>query len=137
MFKRKIKASFYTTLLLTMGYAVLCTALIPVYIFKMGLTIFEAFVAFGVLPFVFTYALIGNFLYGLPASIIAEYITKKAKKGQLLFSFFLHVLFALITVIFLEEVTIYIVISSILFFLIDIRLKSNQNNLFQKPTFAK
>lgn len=137
MFKRKMKAAFYATLLLAMFFGAFYIVLIPILIFKSEFSVFGAFGMLGIVPFVFTYALIGNVLYGLPTSVFAEYVTKNIKKGQLLYSFVLHISFGLTTIFFLKELAIYSIISAILFFLVDTRLKNNQNHLFQKPTFIK
>jgi hypothetical protein len=111
MFKRKALTALYTSILLTIGLEV----------FTLIEDLSEAIIS---TPFVFFYALIGNFVYGLPVSLFTEYITKSMEgRKQLLFSFSIHVFFGLITVFFLDWLDVYAIISSLLFFLIDVRLK--------------
>jgi hypothetical protein len=97
LFKRKALAALYTSFFLTIGLAVF-----SLIYFKEDYTDGLSEVLLST-PFVFFYALIGNFVYGLPISLFSEYITKSMEGiKQLFFSFSIHVFFGLITVFFLD-----------------------------------
>jgi hypothetical protein len=121
LFKRKALPALYTSILLTIGLEVFSLSLIEDYEDYTD-ALSEAIIS---APFILFYALIGNFVYGLLVSLFAEYITKSMEgRKQLLFSFSIHVFFGFITIFFLDRLGISAIISSIIFFLIDVRLKN-------------
>ncbi|RBW68369.1 hypothetical protein [Bacillus taeanensis] len=136
MFKRKMLSALYTAVFLTIITGVFVTILILFYVGD-GHSFSESTTSLGFLPLVFFYTLIGNFVYGLPVSILIEYITRHGKrKKQVLFSFSLYSFFGLIIIFLLGWLVIYTFASAILFFLVDTRLKNNNNKLLRTSTFA-
>lgn len=66
---------------------------------------------------VFFFALVGNFLYGIPVSLLVDLITKKITKIKFLLSGFLHIIFAFIPFFILKGFNTFAIICAVLFFL--------------------
>lgn len=66
---------------------------------------------------VFIFAIVGNFMYGIPVSLLIDYLTSKMIKFQFLLSGFLHIIFASISFVFIGEFNTFAVICAVLFFL--------------------
>ncbi len=115
---RKIKVAFYTSLIFSLGFAV-APILNP-------LTSFDVSNVAGFL-IVFFFSSIGIYCYGIPASIIAELVSKRYFKYRALVSGIIHIAFGIFTVTFSfslfdslhTSVFILPTICSIIFLLID------------------
>jgi hypothetical protein len=115
LFKRKSLAALYASILLTVVFEVFSVAETLIY-FKDDYSLSDPETIISI-SFILLFASIGNFIYGLPVSLIAEYITKSMEgRKPLLFSFSIHVFFGFITVFFLGRLGVLAIISSILFF---------------------
>ncbi|MCM3324837.1 hypothetical protein [Cytobacillus kochii] len=66
----------------------------------------------------------GIFLYGLPLSIIIEKILKKSKEARFFFTFAFHLLLGIIPFFLLWFFTLFSILISVLFFIIDEILRS-------------
>ncbi|RFU60776.1 DUF6843 domain-containing protein [Peribacillus glennii] len=73
----------------------------------------------GYVLFVLIYAFIGNVIYGIPVSILSDFATKKMKKSRFIFACLIHLLFGLLSSVFLQDLGIYAVSCSFLFFLLE------------------
>jgi hypothetical protein len=103
---RKIKAAFYTSLAFTIIY----------FLFT------EKNFTWDILPFLLIllfFSILGNFLYGLPASIIAELVSKKLSNYRFWVSGFIHIGFGLATYLIEPGFFLPAVICSVLFFAFD------------------
>ena len=113
---RKIKVAFYTSLIFSLGFAV-APILNP-------LSSFDVTNVAGFL-IVFFFSSIGIYCYGIPASIIAELVSKRYFKYRALVSGIIYIAFGLFTVTFSlfdslnTSVFILPTICSIIFLLID------------------
>ncbi|WP_404334470.1 hypothetical protein [Planococcus rifietoensis] len=63
--------------------------------------------------------LFGNFVFGIPTSLIADWVTARAGKFRVLLALFIHIAFDFISYLFLHDYVIFAVISSIVFFVVD------------------
>jgi hypothetical protein len=100
---RKIKAAFYTSFAFT----------ILVSIFTEGSFTWPSFLI------VLFFSILGNFIYGLPASIIAELVSMKFSNYRFWVSGFLHIGFGLATYLIEPGFFIPAFICSVLFFAFD------------------
>ncbi|WP_027408870.1 DUF6843 domain-containing protein [Anoxybacteroides tepidamans] len=82
---------------------------------------------------VFIYAAIGNFLYGIPVSILSDIITKKLVRYRFIAAAWIHILFGLLTIFMIRELWMYSVICSLLFFLSEEWQRRRKRNV--KPSF--
>ncbi len=119
MFKnrmRKIKVAFYTSLIFSLGFIV-----VPI---LKELPSFEISTITGFL-LIFFFSSIGIFCYGIPASTIAELVSKRYQKYSVWVSGIIHIGFGLFTAIFGlfdgvdAKVFILSTICSLIFFVID------------------
>jgi len=76
--------------------------------------------------------LFGNFVFGMPVSLISEWATKRAGKIRVLAAFFLHVGFAFVSVFFLKDYMAFAVVSAIVFFVVDEILRKREK--FEQQT---
>ncbi|MBT2668330.1 hypothetical protein J7J00_23095 [Bacillus sp. ISL-4] len=108
---RKIKVAFYSSLTFTIG-------LFLVSIFEEPSFNFDG--DFSLIIIVLFYSLIGNFVYGLPVSLIAEIISMKYFNIRFWLSGLIHIGFGLATY-FIDPggFFIFAVICSIIFFALD------------------
>ncbi|MFJ7362914.1 hypothetical protein ACIQWQ_02190 [Peribacillus frigoritolerans] len=108
---RKIKVAFYSSVTFTIG-------LFLVSIFEEPSFKLDGFSL--IILVVLLYSLIGNFLYGIPASLFADYISMKFSKIRFWFSGFIHIGFGLATYFIAPGgFFLFAVICSIIFFALD------------------
>lgn len=116
---RKIKTAFYTSIIFSIG----------VFLFSFVTAIFEGdpYVIDGRLYqyiiVVFTFSLLGNFIYGLPASLIAELISKKFAAFRFWLSGLIHIGFGLVTYFIFPGFSIPAVCCSVIFFIVDEKMR--------------
>lgn len=65
------------------------------------------------------FALIGNFFYAIPVSLLIDVITSKLHKHYLIVSAILHILFAFATIIFIREYSYFALFCALFFFLTE------------------
>ncbi|WP_335871840.1 hypothetical protein [Bacillus sp. 2205SS5-2] len=113
---RKIKVSFYTSLIFSLGFIVVSNLNeLPPF----DINYIEGFLL------IFIFSTIGILGYGLPVSIIAELVSKKFIKYRACVSGIIHICFGLFTAIFslFDEVYVGVfilpTICSLIFFLVD------------------
>lgn len=114
MFKdkfRKMKAALYSSLTFTLG-------LFLISIFEEPSSILSGD-HLSLLMAVLFYSLLGNFIYGLPASLMAEVISIRFFTIRIWLSGFIHIAFGLITYFIMPGLFIPAIICSILFFALD------------------
>ncbi|MBT2683183.1 hypothetical protein [Bacillus sp. ISL-37] len=113
---RKIRVALYTSLSFSFGFLLFSA------VQSFASVEYETFVGF---MLVFFFSSIGIFCYGIPASIIAELVSRKSNKYRTLLSGSIHIGFGLLTVIFglsnYLDPGIFILptLCAIIFFLID------------------
>jgi len=112
---RKMKVAFYTSMTFTIGF----------FLFSIFLSIKEEH-SFHfnrelciILIIVLFYSLLGNFLYGLPVSVIAEMISMKFFHFRIWLSGFIHIGFGFGTYFLLSDFLIPAIICSIIFYALD------------------
>jgi len=112
---RKIIVAFYSSVTFTIG----------LFLFTFLTAVFnEQSFHFSseIIPFmiiVLIYSLMGNFVYGLPVSLIAELISIKFSTIRIWLSGAIHIGSGLATYLFVPEFTIPAVICSVIFFALD------------------
>ena len=74
----------------------------------------------------------GIFLYGLPLSIVIEKILKKSKEARFFFTFALHLLLGIIPFFLLWFFTLFSIMISVLFFIVDEILRTINSKSFKK-----
>ncbi|WP_043932593.1 hypothetical protein [Bacillus sp. EB01] len=129
---RKVKVAFYTSFIFSLGFTVVSIIA--------ALPSFDIANIAGFLLILF-FSSIGVFCYGIPASIIAELVSKRYLEYRALVSGLIHIGFGLFTAIFSlvdylnPSVFILPTICSIIFYLIDEvtrrRLKESHSNVSQ------
>ncbi|WP_342602772.1 hypothetical protein [Peribacillus sp. FSL E2-0159] len=109
---RKIKVAFYSSLTFTIG--LFLVSIIDESSFNLDGDFFQ------IIIIVLFYSLIGNFLYGLPVSLIAEFISMKFFNIRFWLSGLIHIGFGLATY-FIDPggFFIFAIICSIIFFALD------------------
>ncbi|WP_113930611.1 hypothetical protein [Bacillus sp. P14.5] len=112
----KLKPALYSSLILSAG------------VFVLGL-IDGAFLLSFIVLF---YALAGNFLYGIPVSLLSEFFTKKLDKGRFFAAAAIHILFGFVTVFVIEGLAAFAVVSAVLFFVVDEWRKSRGQGIQSK-----
>ncbi|PLT29055.1 hypothetical protein CUU66_15515 [Peribacillus deserti] len=112
---RKFKVAFYSSLTFTSGI-ILISFLTSMNKRQLYNSDGEVFLFMIVVLF---YSLIGNFVYGLPVSLMAEFISMKFFNVRFWLSGFIHIGFGLLTYFIYPGFFIPAIISSIIFFAID------------------
>lgn len=112
MILRKVKVAFHTSILFTFTMFLISLPSI-----RNDLSFNEHLIPQYLV--IFVYSLIGTYIYGLPVSLIAEWVTLRLKFFRLILSGLIHIGFGLITFGFSGDLFIFIVICSVLFFVID------------------
>lgn len=112
MIIRKIKVAFHTSILFTF------------FMFLISLPSILNDLSFSeqIIPqylVILVYCLIGTYFYGLPVSLLAEWVTLKLKFFRMIFSGLIHIGFGLITFGFSGDLFFFIFICSVLYFVID------------------
>ncbi|MDQ0188188.1 hypothetical protein MKX67_17270 [Cytobacillus sp. FSL W7-1323] len=74
----------------------------------------------------------GIFLYGLPLSIVIEKILKKSKEARFFFTFAFHLLLGIIPFFLLWFFTLFSIMISVLFFIVDEILRTINSKSFKK-----
>lgn len=72
-----------------------------------------------ILIIILFYAGIGNFIYGIPVSILSDYLSSKLLKYRFIVAVFIHIFFGCITTLIIGELGKFAIISSCLFFLCE------------------
>lgn len=115
--KRKAKAALYTSLGLV---------LVPLVMYTIseleGIDAAASFLA----PHILLIFLFGNFVFGIPVSLIADWATVRAGKFRVLLAMIIHIAFGFISYLFLHDYVIFAVISSIVFFVVDEILRKRE-----------
>lgn len=83
--------------------------------------------------FVLIYAFMGCVLYGIPVSFLSDCVTKRAGKYRFVLAAMVYSLFGFLSFIYLGELGVFAVISSLLFFLSEEWQKWRRNSGGQKP----
>ncbi|MBU8878218.1 hypothetical protein BGM26_04320 [Bacillus sp. FJAT-29790] len=111
---RKIKVAFYSSLTFTIGFFLISflISLIEEQSFNFSGDLFLFII-------VLFYSLIGNFVYGLPVSLIAEFISMKFFNFRIWLSGLIHIGFGLGTYFIDPNFLIPAIICSIIFFALD------------------
>ncbi|RAZ69626.1 hypothetical protein [Planococcus maitriensis] len=82
---------------------------------------------FGV--YIFLAFLFGNFVYGLPVSLVSDWATAGAGKWRFVLAFVIHMGFAFASYFFLDGFAFFAVISAFAFFLIDELLRKRSKSV--------
>lgn len=106
MLGSKIKTALQASILFTFGFWLL-------FFFSEG----ELFSFF--LIVVFLYCLFGNVIYGIPVSLLSEFLTRNLAVWRFPASAFFHTFLAALTYFIMEGFAYYAVIAAVLFFLVD------------------
>ncbi|MGV3467192.1 MAG: hypothetical protein ACO1OT_18115 [Heyndrickxia sp.] len=112
---RKIKVAFYTSMTFTIGF----------FLFSIYLSIKEEqsfhlnSELFIILIIVLFYSLLGNFLFGLPVSVIADIISMKFFHFRIWLSGLIHIGFGFGTYFLVSDFLIPAIFCSIIFFALD------------------
>ncbi|WP_404445467.1 hypothetical protein LG307_19390 [Sutcliffiella horikoshii] len=77
----------------------------------------------GYILLVLIFALIGNYIYGVPVSFLSELLTKSLNKSRVYVAGFLYIFFGYITVLVIEGLAIFSIICAVLFYFIDEGIK--------------
>jgi MFS family permease len=118
---RKIKVAFYTSICFTIG----------LFIFYFALSIFkgDSYSVDGELSLfillVLLFSLIGNFLYGLPVSLIAECISMRFSSMRPWVSGLIHSGFGAFTYFIFPGLSLGAMCCAVIFFLTDERMRKN------------
>lgn len=112
---RKIKVAFYSSLTFTIG--LLLITFVTSVIEEQSINLNGEFIAFFII--VLFYSLIGNFVYGLPVSLIAEFVSMKFFNIRILLSGLIHIGFGVGTYFIALDFFIPAIICSIIFFTLD------------------
>ncbi|PFA66907.1 hypothetical protein CN378_12415 [Bacillus sp. AFS015802] len=118
---RKIKAAFYTSVCFTIGLIIFYFAMS---IFDGGVYRTDGEVYLFILM-AFLFSLIGNFLYGLPVSLVAEVISMKFPSGRVCVSGLIHIGLGAVTYVVFPELSLAAVCCAVIFFLIDERMRKD------------
>ena len=106
----KIKTALQASILFTFGFWLL-------FFLSEG----ELFSFF--LIMIFFYCFFGNVIYGVPVSLLSECFTKNLAIWRFHAAAFIHTFLAAVTYFIMEGFAFYILIASVLFFLVDERRK--------------
>lgn len=112
---RKIRVAFYSSLTFTIG--LLLISFVKSMIEQQSFDLNVEFIVFFIV--VLFYSLIGNFVYGLPVSLIAEFISTKFFNIRFWLSGLIHIGFGLSTYFITPDFFIPAFICSIIFFALD------------------
>ncbi|WP_108672073.1 DUF6843 domain-containing protein [Peribacillus acanthi] len=115
--------------------ALICTFLLGFFFFLLDL-INRGDEFFGIFIIALFYAGIGNFLYGIPVSLVSDFLTRKLRKSRFIAAAFIHLFFGSITIVFVEELGIFSAICSLIFFLLDEGLKNGRRLPKKKSAYS-
>lgn len=105
----KIKSASFTTLII--GGFFFLLSMVDSSSIDLGGLMFIVIVLF--------YAGIGNFIYGIPVSILSDYLSNKLSKYRFIVAAFIHLFFGAITSLIIRELVIFALASSLIFFLFE------------------
>lgn len=108
---RKLKVALCTSFIFTVGCFVI--ALFEDHSFDPNEELFSLTII------VLVFSLIGNFVYGLPVSLMAEFISEKLIHFRFWLSGLIHIGFGFGTYLFVPELSVAAMICSIIFFTLD------------------
>lgn len=115
--KRKAKAALYTSLGLV---------LVPLVMYMISQPEGIDAAAFFLASHILLIFLLGNFVFGIPTSLIADWATVRAWKFRVILALIIHIAFGFISYLFLHDYVIFAVISSIVFFVVDEILRKRE-----------
>ncbi|WP_038704102.1 hypothetical protein [Planococcus sp. PAMC 21323] len=115
---RKGKVAFYASLLFTF--------LLLIFDIKTVITGSSTDFIFSI--FVLSSCLLGNIIYGIPVSLLADLVTTHVRKYRVYLSFLVHIGFGLLSFFFLGPLMVLAAFMAILFFLIDEFLRKREGN---------
>ncbi|MBM4763746.1 hypothetical protein [Bacillus sp. B15-48] len=101
---KKLLTALYVSLLVS-GFYLIAGAMVQEVIMFAGI--------------VFVYTAIGTIIYGIPVSYLSDLLTKKMQDYRLLAAGLIHLFFGAATVLFIDELAFYAVLSASLFFVIN------------------
>ncbi len=105
MLASKLKTALHTSVIFTFGFWLLL-------LFTEG----EMF-SF-VLVIIFLYCLFGNVIYGIPVSLLSEYLTKMVK-WRFAAAAFIHTILGALSYFAVKDIVFFVLLSAVLFFLVD------------------
>ncbi|QFT87558.1 hypothetical protein FIU87_02740 [Bacillus sp. THAF10] len=115
---RKLKVALYTSLTFSIGFTLLLIVTSGTNIDSPN--IFEFIVGFiGAVLFILFYSSLGVFFYGLPASLLAEYISERFFSIRFLVSGLILLGFGLASYLLMPEFMLFAFICSVIFFFFD------------------
>jgi len=103
----KLKTALYASLLFTLGFWLLG-------LFQEG----EVFFSF-MLVVILLYCLFGNVIYGVPVSLLSEYLTKRLAKWRFAAAGFIHTILGAATYLIMEGFAFFALLASVIFFIVD------------------
>ena len=117
---RKVKAALYTSLSFTLG----------LFIFYLFISLFDGdgygySIDFLSMLMILIFSLLGNFLYGIPASIVAEAIAMRFMGNRVWVSGIIHIGFGAAVSFYHPGFSAAAMCCSILFFILDERIRRN------------
>ncbi|WP_258265106.1 hypothetical protein [Rossellomorea sp. SC111] len=86
---------------------------------------------------VFFFSLFGNFLYGLPVSLIAEVISMRFSSMRAWISGFIHIGFGEVTYFIFPGYSLGAICCAVIFFLIDERMRKNSKEKLIMGLFVR
>ncbi|WJV32108.1 hypothetical protein QTG56_22300 (plasmid) [Rossellomorea sp. AcN35-11] len=72
---------------------------------------------------VLAYSLLGTFVYGIPVSLLSDFLTKGLPKGRIIAAGFIHITLAYLTVFLIGGLAAFAIICAFIFFVIDESIK--------------
>lgn len=116
---RKSKVAFYSSFL-----AIFLLLIIDLVTWGTEYTIDFADMVFMI--FIFLSFLLGSVIYGIPVSLLSDFLTADVKKLRFLLAFIVHIGFGIISFFFLGGYMIFAAFLALLFFLIDEFLRKRE-----------
>lgn len=108
---RKFKVAIYTAFIFTLVFFILSIFDNPHH-FGLG-TLFISITAF-------VYSLIGSLIYGIPVSLLSDYLSEKFSNSRLFLSSITHIVFGLVPLAFNRlDIGIPILLCSMIFLILD------------------
>ncbi|WP_163100451.1 DUF6843 domain-containing protein [Peribacillus alkalitolerans] len=105
--------------------ALICTFLLGCFFFFLDI-VNRGDGFFGLTLIVLFYAGIGNIFYGIPVSLLSDFLTRKLRKMRFITAAFIHLFFGSVTIVFIEGLGAYAAICSLIFFFLDDGLKNGR-----------
>ncbi|MBM4763731.1 hypothetical protein [Bacillus sp. B15-48] len=101
---KKLLTALYVSLLVS-GFYLIAGAMVQEVIMFAGI--------------VFVYTAIGTIIYGIPVSYLSDLLTKNMQDYRLLAAGLIHLFFGAVTVLFIDELAFYAILSASLYFVIN------------------